>query len=139
MGDLLVKKNNYKELDNLNPVACSYGLKDSIILLIHENDKCIFFNIYDSINKYNFDLVIKYLIKNKNVIDVDIFVNDDIDSMKLCFIKFLINRIGCNYRINNLYKFDNIESLGYNYNLNEYYSVNIIDNVLTFRKKKVSF
>ena len=57
MEGLYVDKNNFKELNNSNPIGYSNNLNNSIVLLVHEKDKCLFFNISSSINVFNIYLI----------------------------------------------------------------------------------
>ena len=139
--NLLVGLNEYKVLDEKNPLAYTRDITTCIVSLIHREKNTTFLHIEASKDRIDINGFIKLLKRenNNNIKNVDLFIGKYTSYGNLSIAKFILHRLNIDYKIYEVFKNNSNEtSVAYNYNTKEYYMVRMNNGNPRLTKKNLN-
>ena len=121
--NLLVGLDEYKVLNEENPIGYCRDITTCIVMIIHTNNSSILLHVEAYKRGIEIGNFVDCMEENKdNVTHVDIFKGYETNIGNLSIIMFILHKFGVHYSIYNVFKNESNEtSVGYNYNTKEDY------------------
>ncbi len=137
--NLLIGIDDYKILNEENPIGYTRDISTCIVCLIHRENDTVFIHIESDGNEIYLENFMEFIkpIKDNKIKNVDLFLGDYTSYGNLSIIKFILHRFDIKYNEYKVFKNNSNEtSVGYNFNTKEYYMVRMNKgNPLLFKKK----
>ena len=139
--ELLVGMNEYKVLNEKNPIGYTRDIQCCIAILIHRKKSTTLLHVESYSNSIVIDNLIECLKRqdDNKILSVDIFKGPYTDMGNLSIVLFLIHRLNLKYNIYDIFKNNSNEtSVGYNFNTKDYYMVRMNKGKPMLRSKKIN-
>ena len=136
----LVGLDDYKVLDEENPIGYTRDIHSCIVLLIHREKDSILLHIESLESEIYLDNFLELIKVDKEnpIKDVDIFLGKYSSIGNLSIIKFILHKLNIKYEVYDVFvNRSNETSVGYNYNTKEYYMVRMDKGKPNFTRKLV--
>ena len=120
----LVGLDEYKILDEENPMGYVRDIKTCMAILIHKEKNAALLHVESYENTIFIDNFMELLRteKDNKIKSVDIFLGDETSVGNLSIIKFILHKLNIDYHVYQVFKdLSNSTSIGYNYLTNDYY------------------
>ncbi len=120
----LVGLDEYKILDEENPIGYVRDIKTCMAILIHKEKNTALLHVESYDNTIFIDNFMELLRaeKGNKIKSVDIFMGDETSIGNLSIIKFILHKLKIDYHVYQVFKdLSNSTSIGYNYLTNDYY------------------
>lgn len=122
--DLLVGLDEYKVLNEENPIGYTRDITSCIICLIHRENDAILMHIESYDHMVDLDNFLEVIgdYKNNPISFVEIYKGKCTSLGCLSILKFMLHRAGIPYEIRDVFRNNSNEtSIGYNYETKEHY------------------
>lgn len=138
--NLLVGLNEYKILNEENPIAYTRDITSCIICLFHREKDAVLMHIETNNDFIEIGNFIDILENKKNKINkVDVFVGKYTTLGNLSILKFMFHRLNIEYSIYEVFRNQSNEtSVGYNYNTSDYYMARMNKGKPILTRKKIN-
>lgn len=134
----LVGLDEYKILDENNPIGYVRDIHSCMALLIHKEKNTAMLHVESYENTIFIDnfLELLHTEKGNKIKNVDIFLGKETSIGNLSIIKFILHKLNIEYHVYEVFEdLSNSTSVGYNYLTKDYYMAEMDKKIPTFTKR----
>lgn len=140
MDNLLVYIDDYKELNEEEPIAYTRDICTCIVALIHRKKSSTLIHIEAGDNYIELENLSTLILNSKEnpILSAELFLGPKTSLGNLSIVTFILERYNIKYTIHDAFRsLSNEYSIGYNFNTKDYYLVTMDQGNPILKKRKI--